>query len=225
MVRDARRCRAPHDGFGIGPLALSSSAARRSHDVNGAIRKHPRGSICPSLAVAIAPLRMEGAGNAGCRPHPWPACNKKSRRQSPQVQPKQPAFPARWFMAYTSSPRCPGLLATVICRIIADKLDPSVGGSGPHDFAIRIGIARRTMPQRPSRPAPDVRDDREPPLQWVRDAQGKPQISGKRKWNFCGARPMREIGLRSLDEFDFSRSGFAAGKSPFQCPRREKSIK
>jgi hypothetical protein len=27
----------------------------------------------------------EGAGNAGRRPHPWPACNKKSRRQSPQV--------------------------------------------------------------------------------------------------------------------------------------------
>jgi hypothetical protein len=27
----------------------------------------------------------EGAGNAGRRPRPWPACSKKSRRQSPQI--------------------------------------------------------------------------------------------------------------------------------------------
>jgi hypothetical protein len=43
---------------------------------------------CPSIA--------EGAGNAGRWPRPWPACNKKRRRQSPQVQPNRPAFPARW---------------------------------------------------------------------------------------------------------------------------------
>jgi hypothetical protein len=31
--------------------------------------------------------QREGAGNAGRWPRPWPACRKKSRRQSPQVQP------------------------------------------------------------------------------------------------------------------------------------------
>jgi hypothetical protein len=34
-------------------------------------------------------------------------------------------------------PGVPGLLATVARGIIARKLDPSVGGSGPHDFAVR----------------------------------------------------------------------------------------
>jgi len=57
---------------------------------------------CPSRS-------KEGAGDAGCWPHPWPASNKKSWRQVPQVQPEQPAFPARCVTAYTCSPRCAGL--------------------------------------------------------------------------------------------------------------------
>jgi hypothetical protein len=43
------------------------------------------------------PLHEESAGNAGRWPHPWPACNKKRRRQSPQVSRDIPAFPARWL--------------------------------------------------------------------------------------------------------------------------------
>jgi hypothetical protein len=39
------------------------------------------------------------------------------------------------------------------------QLDASVGASGPHDFAVRIGIARLATPTRPSRPAPNVRGD------------------------------------------------------------------
>jgi len=38
---------------------------------------------------------MPGAGR-----NPWPACNKKSRRQVPQVQPNHPAFPARWLYGF-----------------------------------------------------------------------------------------------------------------------------
>src|SRR5262249_52024493 len=44
----------------------------------------------------------------------------------------------------------PPSLADTIIR----KLDPSVGGSGPHDFAVRAGPARRARPVRPSHPAP-----------------------------------------------------------------------
>jgi hypothetical protein len=36
----------------------------------------------------------EGAGKAGCPPHPWFACNKKHAAE-PQVQADHPAFPAR----------------------------------------------------------------------------------------------------------------------------------
>src|SRR5260221_12507899 len=32
----------------------------------------------------------------------------------------------------------PGFLAAVACRFVTRKLDPSVGGSGPHDFALRV---------------------------------------------------------------------------------------
>jgi hypothetical protein len=35
------------------------------------------------------------------------------------------------------SPRCPGLLVTVACEIVSRGLDPGVGGSGPHAFAVR----------------------------------------------------------------------------------------
>ena len=51
--------------------------------------------------------------------------------------------------AYTRSPRCPGLIATVACRS-SNKLDPSVGRSGPHDFAVRFELIRRRF-SRPSR--------------------------------------------------------------------------
>ena len=40
-------------------------------------------------------------------------------------------------------PGVPGFLAAVALRIIAARLDPSVGGSGPHDFAVRIGRVRQ----------------------------------------------------------------------------------
>jgi hypothetical protein len=39
--------------------------------------------------------------------------------------------------------RCPGLIATVALRINT-RLDPSVGRSGPRDFAVRVRHARLT---------------------------------------------------------------------------------
>src|SRR5215470_17734785 len=89
------------------------------------------------------PRREEGAGNAGCSPHPWPACNKKSRRQSPQVRRNSPAFPARWFYGLLRTLLGePGFIATVVFGIITQKLDTSVGVSGPHDFAVRLTLIR-----------------------------------------------------------------------------------
>jgi hypothetical protein len=61
--------------------------------------------------------------------------------------------------AYTRPPRCPGLIATVALRITA-RLDPSVGRSGPRDFAVRVRHARPSWQTRPSHPRPTVRDDR-----------------------------------------------------------------
>ena len=46
-----------------------------------------------------------------------------------------------WFLtAYLRAlPGVPGFLATVACAFVTHKLDPSVGRSGPHDFAVREG--------------------------------------------------------------------------------------
>ncbi len=67
---------------------------------------------------------------------------KKSRRQSPQVQPDTPAFPARWSSRLYAISPVSGLLATVALGVIIPQdLAPA---SGRQDHAI-------------SRPRPTVR--------------------------------------------------------------------
>jgi hypothetical protein len=52
----------------------------------------------------------------------------------------------------------------VTMRSIVDRLDISVGISGPHDFAVRRKPCSSGRARRPPHPAPNVRDDRETPL-------------------------------------------------------------
>jgi hypothetical protein len=53
------------------------------------------------------------------------------------------------------------------------SLSACIGAPEPHDFAVRTNAARRAKiapgDVRPSHPAPNVRDDREASLLWVRD--------------------------------------------------------
>jgi hypothetical protein len=77
VVRDARRCRAPHHE-GLADLILRSRARRGvSKDVAPTLshRSHEppfsRRGLRPSHA-RILRLENEGAGNAGCPPHPQP---------------------------------------------------------------------------------------------------------------------------------------------------------
>jgi len=54
-----------------------------------------------------------------------------------------PALPAQWVYGLLRAlPGEPGFFATVACGLITRKLDPSVGGSGPHGLTVRIDIAR-----------------------------------------------------------------------------------
>ena len=48
---------------------------------------------------------------------------------------------------------CRALIATVARKIVCE-LDPSVGGSGPHAFAVRVSALRLSVSTRPSHPAP-----------------------------------------------------------------------
>ena len=105
-----------------------------------------RGMICPSDASTWSLGKSEGTGKAGCWLHPRPACNKKRRRQSPQVQPERPGLPCAIGVngLWRALPGVPGLIATVASRETSrEKLDPSFGGSGPHAFAVRAGGVRQ----------------------------------------------------------------------------------
>src|SRR5882672_10039121 len=63
-----------------------------------------RGTTASELSERTALETEEGAGKAGCPPHPWSACNKKHAAE-PQVQADHPAFPAQWFYGlYVISP-------------------------------------------------------------------------------------------------------------------------
>ena len=70
---------------GTAPAASISHAHRFS-----------RRGLARALRTGLSLRKQEGAGKVGSWPLPWPACRKKSRRQSPQVRPTLPAFPARW---------------------------------------------------------------------------------------------------------------------------------
>jgi hypothetical protein len=50
------------------------------------------------------------------------------------------------------------------------QLDPSVAGTGPHDFAVRVGIARLATPSASIASCTNVRDDRDAPLLSGQDA-------------------------------------------------------
>jgi hypothetical protein len=64
------------------------------------------------------------------------------------------------------SPRRPGFVVSVAraMRKHCHQLDISVGTSGPHDFAVRAGIARPATPARPPHSHPTFRDGREASL-------------------------------------------------------------
>ena len=68
----------------------------------------------PGLCRRTALKKREGAGNAGRWPRPWPACEKKCRRQVPQVRPKTPGIPRAMVLTLIRGLLgAPGFLATV----------------------------------------------------------------------------------------------------------------
>jgi hypothetical protein len=76
------------------------------------------------------------------------ACkSKKHASKSPQARRNIRHSLHDGAAAYTCSPRCPGLLATVagVMRKHRRQRNPSVGRSGPHDFAARFDRARLAL--------------------------------------------------------------------------------
>ena len=71
------------------------------------IPAHPRGDIHPSFALTLSLRKIGGRREGRVAAAPGaPAQKIFARARKPQVQAViTPAFPARWFTAYTSSPR------------------------------------------------------------------------------------------------------------------------
>jgi hypothetical protein len=83
----------------------------------------------------------EGAGKAGCRSHPWAPCNKKKHGGRTTGEPEQRRLSLRSGLRLIRVlPGVPGFLATVPPGL-DPEVDPSVGRSGPHDFARPRGQA------------------------------------------------------------------------------------
>src|SRR6267378_2640006 len=96
------------------------------------------------FALNFLTLRSEGAGNAGCPLHPRPRVHfvVVERTRVTTSTPESPGIPRAMVLRFPScSPRRSGSFATVTCGTYR-KLDTSVEMSGPHDFTVRIGIAR-----------------------------------------------------------------------------------
>ena len=77
----------------------------------------------------------------------------KERTRAYRFSGGNPAFPARWFTAYSALSPVTGFLATVIPeKLVSQELDTSVGVSGPHGFTVRHGSIRHSPPSRPPHP-------------------------------------------------------------------------
>jgi hypothetical protein len=132
----------------------------------------------PSCAADRPRKLEEGAGKAGCRPHPWPACKTKSRRQSPQVWPNIRPSLRDGFNAYIVLSLGTGLSCSHRPR---DRdLASLAPASGRQDHTILRPQCHQSSAQelradtsRPSHPALHVRDDRETPL--LRERNGATQ--------------------------------------------------
>src|SRR6266550_3305535 len=106
MVRDARRCRAPHhEGLTAAPRMTTSSrgAAQRRLEgwaatKTGDTHSHSRSANAPKLFKANHPRETRGRRECRMRVAPEAACAaKKAHALATTGTPHQPAFPAQWF--------------------------------------------------------------------------------------------------------------------------------
>jgi len=117
-------------------------------------------------------------GHRECRAPDAPAASRveKNTRVSHHGHAGSPGIPrAMVLTVYFALSPVTGLVChrrpQETCKKLASReLDASVGASGPHDFVVRKPRSRQSRRQRPSHPAPNVRDDRETPLK--RDGMG-----------------------------------------------------
>ncbi len=91
---------------------------------------HSRGSNLPGFCVSVVPPRKEGAGNAGCWPHPRALRAKEMHfcaRKQPQGSRNNRHSLRNGVTAYTWSPRCSGLSGHRRLVLVTRSLIPASG--------------------------------------------------------------------------------------------------
>jgi hypothetical protein len=145
--------RASNRMMGPGSAAHHRCAALRP----GHATAFPRREIRPGSDKYLT-LDKEGAGNAGCLVHPQPRVRmKKAHERSHYRYAETIRHSLRdgFTVSFVLSPET--WLFCLRRRRDAKhhrQLDTCLGVSGPHDFAVRIDIARLAISTRPSHPAP-----------------------------------------------------------------------
>ena len=97
------------------------------HDSGEDERRHSRGANRTRVLRPSRPMKR-AQGMPGAWPHPWPAYNKKSRRQSPQVSHNNRHSLHDGVNATPRSPRCTGLFSHRRLADHSQDLTPASGG-------------------------------------------------------------------------------------------------
>jgi hypothetical protein len=137
---------------------------RREIKHTSAFPRHDRARV---FATSLTLANREGAGNAGARAEPAALRAKvKSTQASHHRSAERSGIPCAMVLRFPScSPRRPGLLSPSSAQcasIVADLI--SASGYQAHTTSPSAWRPSSRAQQRPSRPAPNVRDDRETPL-------------------------------------------------------------
>jgi hypothetical protein len=117
----------------------------RSMTAEGDVSPRSRGTNASELSERTALENEEGAGKAGCRPHPWSACNKKARGRTTGTGGSSglPCAMALRLIRALSGDHAflPPSSARRVKRL--RQLSACIGAPRPHDFTVRTNAARR----------------------------------------------------------------------------------
>src|SRR5260370_42680978 len=132
-----------------------------------------RGAIRPSDAWSLPPRKQRAQAKPGARCTRGLACkvHKGMRTRAYRFSGEHPAFPAQWFYDLLRALLGePGSFATITSRINSAKLGASVGRQN-HTTSPSASATFVFMTSASTASHRNVRDDRDPPLSWVRRAE------------------------------------------------------
>jgi hypothetical protein len=121
------------------------------------VSPHSRDTMRPSDTRILGPTKMKGAGETGCALHPRSRVQKQIEDAHEHTGSAEAVRPSlrNGFTAYFVLSLATGFLATIISgKLASQKLDASIGASGPHDFAVRITRCSSKAHPRPPHPIP-----------------------------------------------------------------------